>query len=432
VSSLDAANIAITKHPPARHNPHKEFNNNMDSMNGQHWQEERQYSSAYGTPPNDSISSCNPTMMNELYPHPQQHTATIHPSHHHSYNPQINNQSMDGSMAIWNGPPAAGYYDTQHMHHQQHMYHHHPTAKQNQYDQPMPPPYRGHHHGIPGHFIFQPGPPPKSSSTRHGHNQQYNAAGHHQMTYAPSHVSSSHHHYGAPQYHCPPPSHQYHHGGPQMHPHPYHYPHPGMPPSSYSCAHSSTQHDVPPQSSHAPNQIAQQHVMTSLQQPILTHDESTANNNNTVILPPKTPGKTYSTIKKVTPRTILKKKNVGIFSSSKMSSSNTPDNSMSSTTTSPTPSMTYLDSSSCDNTSPPSTDNVASSSSKGSVSFSPQVQYHYPESNSPQQDVIDNKKKGDTNGMIDEKRDELSPVDAIFAAGKLVSLLYVLLMYSCH
>jgi len=390
-------------------------------MNDQHWQQERQYSSAYAIPPNDSISSCNPTMMNELqsHPHPQQHTM-VHPSHHHQYHPQMNEQSMDGSMAIWNGPPAAGYYNTQHMHHQQHMYH--PTAKQNQYDQPMPPPssYRGHHHGIPGHFIFHPGPPPKSSSTRHGHSQQhYNAAGHHQMTYAPLHVSSSHHHYGAP-YHCPPPSYQYHHGGePQMHPHPFQHLHPGMP--AYSFAHPSTQHNMPPQASHAPEQS--QHVMTSLQQPILTHDKtSTALPSNTAMLPPKTPGKTYSTIKKVTPRTILKKKKSsstdGIFSTSnKSSSSSTPDN-MSSTTASPTPSMAYLNSS-CDNTSPPSNDVV--SSSKGSVSFSPQVQYHYPESNSPQQDVIDNKKKGDTNGMIEEKRDELSPVDAIFAAGKLVS-----------
>jgi len=389
-------------------------------MNSQHWQEERQYSSTYGTPPNDSISSCNPTMMNELHPHPHpQHiVAMVHPSHHHLLHSQMNEQSMDGSMAIWNGPPAAGYYNTQHMHHQQHMYH--PTVKQNQYDQPMPPPYRGQHHGIPGHFIFHPGPPPKSSSTRHGHSQQhYNAAGHHQMTYAPLHVSSSHHHFGP--YHCPPPSHQYQHGGPQMQPHPYQYPHPGMPPSSYSYPHQSTQHNVPPQSSHAPEQS--QHVMTSLQQPILTHDESsTALPSNTTMLPPKTPGKTYSTIKKVTPRTILKKKKSsstdGIFSSNKISSS-TPDN-MSSTTASPTPSMTYLNDS-CDNTSPPSTDDIVVSSSKGSVSFSPQVQYHYPESNSPQQDVIDNKKKGDTNGMIEEKRDELSPVDAIFAAGKLVS-----------
>jgi len=391
-------------------------------MNGQYWQEERrQYSSAYGTPPNDSISSCNSTMMNELqsHPHPQQHTATmVHPSQHHQYHPHMNDMEGSSTSApVWNAPPAAGYYNAQHMHHHQHMSYH-PTAKQNQYtDQPMPPPpYRGHHHGIPGHFIFQPGPPPKSSSTRHGHSQQqYNAAGHYQMAYAPSHVSSSqsHHHYGAP-YHCPPPSHQYHHG--QMH-HPYQYPHPGMPPSSYSFAHSSTQHDVPPQSSHAPEQS--QHVMTSLQQPILHDESSTALPSNTM-LPPKTPGKTYSTIKKVTPRTILKKKisssTDGIFSSKMSSSSSTPDN-MSSTTTSPTPSISYLNDS-CDNTSPPSTDNVVASSSKGSVSFSPQVQYHYPESNSPEQDVIDNKKKGDSDGMIEETRDELSPVDAIFAAGK--------------
>ena len=197
--------------------------------------------------------------------------------------------------------------------------------------------------------------------------------------------------------------------------HPYQHPnhlHTAMPPSSYSFAHSSTQHNVPPQSSHhAPNQFAQeQHVMTSLQQPILTHDEYT--NNNTTMIPPKTPGKTYSTIKKVTPRTILKKKKssstAGIFSSNKMSST-TPDNSMSTTTTSPTPTMSYLNDS-CDNTSPPSTDNVVSSS-KGSVSFSPQVQYHYPESSSVEQDVP---------VVNEEKRDELSPVDAIFAAGELV------------
>ena len=394
----------------------------MDNMNDdQYWQEERQYSSSFTSSPNDSISSCNPTMMNELQSHQQQHTATmVHPSHYHSYHPQMNNQSMDGSMAIWNGPPAAGYYNAQHMHHQQHMYH--PTAKQNQYDhQPMPPPpYRGHHHGIPGHFIFHPGPPPKSSSTHRHHRQQQHASGHHQMSYAPLHVSSSYHHYGAP-YHCPPPSHQYHHRVPQMH-HPYqHRPHPGMPPSSYSFEHSSTQHDVPPQSSHAPEQS--QHVMTSLQQPILTHDKSsTALPSNTAMLPPKTPGKTYSTIKRVTPRTILKKKKSsstdGIFSSNKMSSSSTPDN-MSSTTTSPTPSMTYLNGSSCDNTSPPSNDNVASS--KGSVSFSPQVQYHYPNSDGSIQEMTEKKKDSVSDGMLEEKRDELSPVDAIFAAGKLVS-----------
>ena len=348
--------------------------------------------------------------------HQQQHSATLPPSSHYhtnNYHPRVvhENQSppimetgrqsnLRGLTSFYPPPSSTQQTCTCHVQNNSNGGTQHPphtSMNQPRYDHPMPPPSY-HRHGPPGQFIFQAGPPPS-----HYHNQQQHVP----PQYQP-HMSS----HGPPQYHT---------HDPHMHHQQLHHP-------------SYTHSQVMPQQHHQQNRRPRSmsiHQPTSQQVPPHSSHQSMLKNN----MPPKTPAKKDGVVQ-VTPSTIIKKNVVVHRHVSSHSTHDCGSSLLSTDMPKTTCSTVKAENGGVDDT--PTVNRRSRSSSVYADVYSEndlqEKSYTSPPSSTCESSVnMSNMPNtsadvGHASTSLDTKkrrkeREQLSLVDAIFAAGKLTSLI---------